>query len=293
MRLEASRTEDLPANMGVDGKRRPRKAQGPCSSRPPASGMMDPFDASRLASTGMITVHQTWTFTGTACIRRRCVLSIRWTSTNARKRGARKLVGAGKEREEGRAPKERHIGNASRHPRFGFGACALLRADGARPPTLVLHVLHVCLNVVFSSANVCFTNTPRNACAYDSHTLNDPLFHPASVAGSIGSLGVHTHRPQYENRQRIYQRRSQSHSTASLLNMVEDKYIGLLLALGGSVGIGSSFILTKKVRAYTSQFPRPYSQLTGRVLCKPARRRLMLLRRIATHTSKVHYGGWA
>ncbi len=30
--------------------------------------------------------------------------------------------------------------------------------------------------------------------------------------------------------------------------MLEDKYIGLIIALSGSVGIGSSFILTKKVR---------------------------------------------
>ncbi|OJT12044.1 hypothetical protein TRAPUB_11417 [Trametes pubescens] len=35
--------------------------------------------------------------------------------------------------------------------------------------------------------------------------------------------------------------------------MVEDKYIGLLLALGGSVGIGSSFILTKKGLMQASQ----------------------------------------
>lgn len=99
----------------------------------------------------MITVHHTWTSTGTACIHRRCLLFIRRTSARIRRLDTRERVGdvgAGKEREEGRAPKGRHIGNASRHPRFGFGACALLRADGARPPTLALHVLHVCLNAV-------------------------------------------------------------------------------------------------------------------------------------------------
>lgn len=30
--------------------------------------------------------------------------------------------------------------------------------------------------------------------------------------------------------------------------MVEDKYIGLAIAIAGNVGIGSSFIFTKKVR---------------------------------------------
>ena len=30
--------------------------------------------------------------------------------------------------------------------------------------------------------------------------------------------------------------------------MIEDKYIGIIIAITGSVGIGSSFIFTKKVR---------------------------------------------
>ena len=32
--------------------------------------------------------------------------------------------------------------------------------------------------------------------------------------------------------------------------MVEDKYIGLTLALSGSLAIGTSFIITKKVTAW-------------------------------------------
>ena len=33
--------------------------------------------------------------------------------------------------------------------------------------------------------------------------------------------------------------------------MIEDKYIGIIIAITGSVGIGSSFIFTKKVRQVT------------------------------------------
>ena len=36
--------------------------------------------------------------------------------------------------------------------------------------------------------------------------------------------------------------------------MVDDKYIGLALALSGSVAIGTSFIITKKVRIYVSVY---------------------------------------
>jgi hypothetical protein len=37
------------------------------------------------------------------------------------------------------------------------------------------------------------------------------------------------------------------HFCSSNLNTMEDKYIGLLLAVSGSVAIGTSFIITKKV----------------------------------------------
>lgn len=40
--------------------------------------------------------------------------------------------------------------------------------------------------------------------------------------------------------------------------MLEDKYIGLIIALLGQVGIGGSFILTKKVR--------PTSHISLRIL---------------------------
>lgn len=33
--------------------------------------------------------------------------------------------------------------------------------------------------------------------------------------------------------------------------MVEDKYIGLVVAISGSLAIGTSFIITKKVGKYT------------------------------------------
>ena len=39
--------------------------------------------------------------------------------------------------------------------------------------------------------------------------------------------------------------------------MIDDKYIGLIIALSGSVCIGSSFIFTKKVRLFDPQHPRP------------------------------------
>jgi hypothetical protein len=35
--------------------------------------------------------------------------------------------------------------------------------------------------------------------------------------------------------------------------MVEDKYVGLALAVSGTVAIGSSFIITKKVHAASLQ----------------------------------------
>ncbi len=44
--------------------------------------------------------------------------------------------------------------------------------------------------------------------------------------------------------------------------MLEDKYIGLAIAIAGNVGIGSSFIFTKKVRRqyYASNFVLRSSQ---------------------------------
>lgn len=40
-----------------------------------------------------------------------------------------------------------------------------------------------------------------------------------------------------------------SPSPPTLFFMVEDKYVGLALAVSGTVAIGSSFIITKKVHA--------------------------------------------
>lgn len=40
--------------------------------------------------------------------------------------------------------------------------------------------------------------------------------------------------------------------------MVDDKYIGIALAIGGTFAIGSSFIVTKKVEMLSSAHPNPY-----------------------------------
>jgi hypothetical protein len=37
--------------------------------------------------------------------------------------------------------------------------------------------------------------------------------------------------------------------------MVEDKYIGLSLAVTSSLAIGASFVITKKVRSHTAIYP--------------------------------------
>jgi hypothetical protein len=42
--------------------------------------------------------------------------------------------------------------------------------------------------------------------------------------------------------------------------MVDDKYIGLMLAVGGSVGIGTSFIVTKKVECFNRRLLHCESQ---------------------------------
>jgi hypothetical protein len=42
-------------------------------------------------------------------------------------------------------------------------------------------------------------------------------------------------------------------STDQPPTMIEDKYIGLALAVAGSIAIGTSFIITKKVRKTRSQ----------------------------------------
>lgn len=47
--------------------------------------------------------------------------------------------------------------------------------------------------------------------------------------------------------------------------MVEDKYIGLALAVSGSLGIGTSFIITKKVSCHHIVLPghRTHFAFTG------------------------------
>lgn len=47
--------------------------------------------------------------------------------------------------------------------------------------------------------------------------------------------------------------------------MVEDKYIGLALAISGTLAIGSSFIITKKVSVYflcVYSGPKPFLSVT-------------------------------
>jgi hypothetical protein len=76
--------------------------------------------------------------------------------------------------------------------------------------------------------------------------------------------------------------------------MLEDKYIGLALAVSGTVAIGSSFIITKKAGLIYSPLP------VGRPLTKP---RVLMMQQIegahtrkhpmTTHTSGTLYGGRA
>jgi hypothetical protein len=50
--------------------------------------------------------------------------------------------------------------------------------------------------------------------------------------------------------------------------MIEDKYIGLALAVSGSVAIGTSFIITKKVPSLTEVSFEPFpSCLSGTKRC--------------------------
>jgi hypothetical protein len=76
--------------------------------------------------------------------------------------------------------------------------------------------------------------------------------------------------------------------------MLEDKYIGLALAVSGTVAIGSSFIITKKACLVYSLL------LVGRPLTKP---RVLMMQQtegahirkhpMTTHTSETLYGGRA
>jgi hypothetical protein len=47
--------------------------------------------------------------------------------------------------------------------------------------------------------------------------------------------------------------------------MVEDKYIGLALAVSGSVAIGTSFIITKKVPPFDQRLPQVLRLIFTRV----------------------------
>jgi hypothetical protein len=51
-----------------------------------------------------------------------------------------------------------------------------------------------------------------------------------------------------------YKRRPVSRTGVASSEMVEDKYIGLALAVSGSVAIGTSFIITKKVSSFDHVF---------------------------------------
>jgi len=79
--------------------------------------------------------------------------------------------------------------------------------------------------------------------------------------------------------------------------MLEDKYIGLILALSSTVAIGSSFIITKMVHSAlsnaswaTSFIPSLPLSLRASTTQEIEGARILKLPMI-THTSKIPYGG--
>ena len=65
--------------------------------------------------------------------------------------------------------------------------------------------------------------------------------------------------------------------------MVEDKYIGLALAVSSSLAIGTSFILTKKVGSYARVHHRAPAQMRT-VGSQPSRRGI----RVLTSDGELH-----
>jgi hypothetical protein len=73
--------------------------------------------------------------------------------------------------------------------------------------------------------------------------------------------------------------------------MVEDKYIGLALAVSGTVAIGSSFIITKKVHAAILQSDDLLTS-SRRASMKQEREETRILKHLMTTlTSKILSGG--
>lgn len=75
--------------------------------------------------------------------------------------------------------------------------------------------------------------------------------------------------------------------------MVEDKYVGLALAVSGTVAIGSSFIITKKVPVASLQSYEHFYHPPHRVSMKQEKEGIRTLRhRMTTLISKIRFGGW-
>jgi hypothetical protein len=75
--------------------------------------------------------------------------------------------------------------------------------------------------------------------------------------------------------------------------MVEDKYVGLALAVSGTVAIGSSFIITKKVPVASLQSYELFYHPPLRASMKQEREGIRILKhRMTTLTSKIRFGGW-
>lgn len=74
--------------------------------------------------------------------------------------------------------------------------------------------------------------------------------------------------------------------------MVEDKYVGLALAVSGTVAIGSSFIITKKVRNTLSDDRHPYLPSRRASMKQETERGTLILKHLMTTlTSKILSGG--
>ena len=73
--------------------------------------------------------------------------------------------------------------------------------------------------------------------------------------------------------------------------MVEDKYVGLALAVSGTVAIGSSFIITKKVRNSPSDDHHLYLPLRRDSMKQEIEDTHILKHLMTTLTSKIPSGG--
>ena len=73
--------------------------------------------------------------------------------------------------------------------------------------------------------------------------------------------------------------------------MVEDKYVGLALAVSGTVAIGSSFIITKKVRHRPLVVGRPHHP-SPRASTRQEKEGIRILKRqMTTRTLEIPFGG--